>query len=1141
MLFVQRKGLAFFFLLLIFASVSGSDGPAPGVEQDLARQRAKDYRDLHYRLRVRVPEEKSEPMPAELLISLEIRSAARDLVLDFTPSRAVSSVTYNGTEAPWSCQNEHIVIAAAALKTGKALLRISFRLGTLSLNRREDLLYTLFVPDRARTAFPCFDQPDMKGTFAVELDLPAGWEGVANGPLQSVRKTDNGRRLFRFRPSHPLPTYLMAFVAGRLQRLEEMRKGRRVQIFHQERDRAMLERNAPELFDQVFHALAWMEEYTRTAYPFDKYDLILVPSFQYNGMEHCGATLYRASSLLLDENATLEQKLARAGLIAHETAHMWFGDLVTMPWFDEVWLKEVFAGFMADKMVRDFSFTVDHRLQFTLEHVPYALSVDRSAGTHPITRPLENLADAGTLYGHLIYHKAPIVMDQLEMRVGPEPLRRALGEYLKRNAYGNAGWDDLVAILAQNDPELKDWSRGWIYESGLPLIAVRRENHGVTLIQGRGAGPERCWRQRLGLVVQKGERARLVHVEMDRKVHVLDLPEGFQEPDVVLPAGDGRGYGIFLLDGLSCRNLLEDPMRLSNPLWRGAAWLALWEGTVQHHVRAESLLRTAMDWVESEEDHQVLERILADLPGLVWRLLPLERRDGLSAECGRRLWEEMMRRSPEKRLAFFNACAAIHPGEATLGRIVDLLRGKERVDGVNLTEQRELELLQRLAVYPIPRLAALLDSFSEKWKSPDRRGQLAFLRPLFSSRKEEWIAFFRELCSNPEKREREPWVLNALSLIHHPLRSEQTRVLIPEMLVKLPEIQRSGDIFFPAGWVGRSLWGHRSPQAAAMVRTFLSKDNAVSENLRLMVLQGADFLLRENDIEIMQARERVKGLTTLPEPRNAANPEMLDRAADTIEKQFREQGWEVRKQTVAYPGGSTRNISVLWGDEMDPRLVLGAHYDVCGDTPGADDNASGVAVLLETAELLSRVPALPGRAVELVAYTLEEPPYFGTRLMGSRSHSQILKSKGIDLVMMLSVDMVGYYADENSFLGVIGREEDKKILHDMASVLAEEPILQARPLPLSASARGLDWSDHRNYWGDGFPAAMLHSCPFFQNPNYHRPGDVPELLDYPRLSAVSRALYRLAMAWPFPSGKQDESCAHLLKKRVNRYYHGKQE
>ena len=207
-------------------------------------------------------------------------------------------------------------------------------------------------------------------------------------------------------------------------------------------------------------------------YPFGKFDFLLVPAFQFGGMEHPGAIFYNASGLMLDESATQNQQLERASVISHETAHMWFGDLVTMRWFTDVWMKEVFrqlhGGEDRQPVVSPSTTTCDSCSRTTRRH-----EVDRTEGTNAIRQPLANLSDAGTLYGNIIYDKAPIVMRQLETLLGPDPFRDGMREYLRRFAFGNATWSDLVAILDDKTPDdLASWSRAWVDERARPVITT---------------------------------------------------------------------------------------------------------------------------------------------------------------------------------------------------------------------------------------------------------------------------------------------------------------------------------------------------------------------------------------------------------------------------------------------------------------------------------------------------------------------------------------------------------------------------------------------------------------------------------------------------------------------------------------------
>ncbi|WP_432709141.1 M1 family aminopeptidase [Pedobacter sp.] len=181
-----------------------------------------------------------------------------------------------------------------------------------------------------------------------------------------------------------------------------------------------------------------MENLSGIAYPFQKIGFVTMPDFQFGGMEHPGVIHYKASSLLLGEGATVDQFISRSNLISHEIAHMWFGDLVTMKWFNDVWMKEVFANFMANKVTEKLMGTPTFNLRFLQDHYPAAYGVDRTRGANPIRQQLDNLQDAGTMYGNIIYHKAPIMMMQLEKLMGPEPFQKGIREYLKKYAYQNA-------------------------------------------------------------------------------------------------------------------------------------------------------------------------------------------------------------------------------------------------------------------------------------------------------------------------------------------------------------------------------------------------------------------------------------------------------------------------------------------------------------------------------------------------------------------------------------------------------------------------------------------------------------------------------------------------------------------------------
>ena len=276
-------------------------------------------------------------------------------------------------------------------------------------------------------------------------------------------------------------------------------------------------------------------------------------------------------------------------------------------------------------------------------------------------------------------------------------------------------------------------------------------------------------------------------------------------------------------------------------------------------------------------------------------------------------------------------------------------------------------------------------------------------------------------------------------------------------------------------------------------------------------------------------RDHVSFLCELDPPRSAAHPDALDRSAAYIESLFRSAGGRVAEQEYEVDGGHTyRNVIASFGPETGSRMIVGAHYDVCGDYPGADDNGSGVAVLLELAKVLGRTP--PDGTVELVAFTLEEPPYFDSRDMGSARHAQDLRDRGVEVTGMISLEMLGFYSDAEGsqtfpapsleerygtvgdFLAVVGRPQDEALVRSTRTAVHREG-LRAESLLAPPSVTGVDFSDHRNYWDQGMTAIMITDTAFFRNPNYHEAGDTPDTLDFDRLQLAVHGVHDAITAW----------------------------
>jgi aminopeptidase N len=823
----------------------------PGVSAELARHRTATIRDVRYDVAVDLPADRQAAIRARVALRFT-RHDAGPVVIDFDATAAqVGAVRVNDRPiAALEPQNGHLVVPARLLRRGPNVLEIDCIVGNGPLNRNDDFLYTVFVPARARQAFPVFDQPDIKGRWTLELSLPAEWQAVANGAELSRTMgtgTDgSARATVRFAETRPLPTYLFAFAAGRFVVDSAQRNGRWFRIFHRERDTLKVVRNRDVIVDLHAQSLAFMEQYTGIPYPWGKFDVFLAPAFQFGGMEHAGAIFYNATSLMLDESATQAQRLGRASVIAHETAHLWFGDLVTMRWFDDVWLKEVFANFFAAKIVDPAFPQVNHPLRFFLSHYPAAYEVDRTAGTHPIRQQLDNLADAGSLYGAIIYQKAPIMMRQLELLLGARAFQDGMQTYLSRYAFGNATWSELVRILDARTPtDLASWSRTWVEQGGRPQIVVRRDSAvgDVHLEQHDPAQRGRSWPQQIGVASGGGEGSDTVITRTlaDRAVRMRTAARA---SGWVLPAGNGLAYGDIVLDPQSRMSLVGSLPRVADPLQRGSALVTLWEEMQQRRLSADSMRSLLLAMLAVEQDELLVQRTLSYWDALWSRWLEPSARMRLASTHEATLRAGLSRAAtPGAKLAWFRTLIRTAESDSTVRWLHRVWQRTDSVPGLTLSEEDLTALALQLSVRGVDRWRDMLDTQYTRIANADRRQRFAFVRRAASADSTERRAFFASL-RQVENRRREPWVVDGLTLLHHPLRVASSAEFVAPALEQLEEIKRTGDIFFPKRWVDATLGGHRSAAVDEVVSAYLRSRPTLNPRLRAIVLQSADELQR---------------------------------------------------------------------------------------------------------------------------------------------------------------------------------------------------------------------------------------------------------------------------------------------------------
>jgi len=796
----------FIITLLILALLCSSNVNAQshlldeGISWELAQYRKERMSNLLYSLEFSIPEDKNEAIEGKVCVSFDLKYPA-EVIFDFNESaEKLHSVSYRknpygtGKEkaVEWVFMNGHIVVPRKYTHTGKNQICIQFTAGNQGLNRRDGYVYTLFVPDRAHTVFPCFDQPNMKAKFNLKLEVPKSWSVAQNGDKRTVvndskrkkgePKQKEGYHNLYFELNTPIPTYLFAFAAGEFQYQKYEEDGYSIGAYYRETDSARIAQ-LPEIMHQVVFSMKWQEAFTGVKYPFPKYDLVILPGFQFGGMEHVGATFYNDNTLFLPNNPTPDEQLKRTELISHETSHMWFGDAVTMNWFDDVWTKEVFANYFAAEITAPLFPQLDHELNWLRTYQGAAISQDRTEGRTSIRQPLDNMRFAGLIYNNIIYNKAPVMMRKMVKLMGKEAFQRGIQKYVERYRYDNATWPELIDILdAETDADLRAFSNEWV---DTPMWPRRKAN---------------------------------------------DYTDAY---DI-----DYYGY----------TELTEDQTdALINHFPSGgaqkmAAMMTLYENYLNKTIAARAFIDMMLEIANSDDPLSCSSAI--SYMGEPLREMQLQSNADEVGTIEKKIYE-LSQNHPLNSVR--TQALRLLISRAVSPSIVDELYAIwKKNDSPLLSINDYMTLSYELAVRMPAKADAIIAEQRARITNPDRRSQFDFISRAVNPIEAERDSLFESL-KKADNRRIEPWTLSVLYYLNHPLHDKESVKYIRPALELLPDIQRTGDIFFPGNWCSSLLSGHRSVAAYHEVNTFLTAHPDMLPLLKNKVLQAEYLLKRSNE------------------------------------------------------------------------------------------------------------------------------------------------------------------------------------------------------------------------------------------------------------------------------------------------------
>jgi aminopeptidase N len=900
-------------LLVLVAAIGFAQQPtnvpsvAPvGIPRDLARFRAQQLKDVRYQLSYSITPKADFISGHEELRFVQNapdRNANDHGILpewlDFREG-SISSLTVNGQPASTEIQNGHIELPAKLLKLDENVVVIDFKAPVApagkAITRFEDkddgseYIYTLFVPMDAEMAFPCFDQPDLKARFKLQVTTPADWQVIANTAPENPNATGakarevlasygtaEARALIRtglsaslpadtyasspslssqdlpsrtttFAETQPISTYLFAFAAGPFQKVHDTPGLPGLYVRKSKLQKAEAEAAAVQQI--TADGIKYLSDYFAQPFPFPKYDMVMIPGFAYGGMEHAGATFLREESILFRTAPTHSDRLNRDILLLHELTHQWFGDLVTMRWFDDLWLKEGFAQYMAYHALNSLKPNESVWKRFYQAIKPAAYAIDSTQGTTPIYQDIPNLKDAKSAYGAIVYSKAPGVIKQLAFVVGEDQFRDGLRLYLKEHAYANAEWSDLVRDLERTSKkQLGPWADAWIKRRGMPQVDVAWScgTKGdltmtrITLAQRDVLDEGALWPIATKVLVDYGRTETQTRVEWKTAKTDFITGKGGECPRYVFANYQDEAYGRFLLDPVSRKAVMSQIGTIDDVFKRTLLWGSLWDSVRVAEMDPREYIDLALRNLPKEQDESLAQSIIGRTITALHRYVSPEVRAELAPKMETLAADQMLHSpSQDMRITWFRALRGVAETANARGQLKDMLSGKLTVPGVELRPLDRWNIVESLVAQNAPEAEAVLAAEEKRDPSGDGKKyayMAAAARPDAQTKKQ----YFDEYLHNSARPE--DWIELSLGSFNWWNQSDLTLPYLGPALDALPQVKRERKIFFMLAWLNAFIGGQQSAAAQKQVHDFLDKAE-LDKDLRLKILEVVDELDR---------------------------------------------------------------------------------------------------------------------------------------------------------------------------------------------------------------------------------------------------------------------------------------------------------
>jgi aminopeptidase N len=711
-----------------------------------------------------------ESFGATTTLSFDLKDASAPLTIDLDKA-TIKRLTVNGKEVAPDYNQWFITIKPQDLAKGRNTVTVAFeRLHSTNgegLHRMVDPVdgrvytYSHFEPAGAHQMFAVFDQPDLKATYQLTVSAPADWQVVSTTRETKIEDAGGARR-WTFPKTKKLSPYNFSMHAGPYKVWED--KSGKYPMRLLARQSVASQIKPAEWFRYTKAGLAFFDDYFGVPYQFGKYDQILVPDFLYGAMENAGAITFAEHGFMYKAEMTDSQRHRLAAVIMHEMAHQWFGDMVTMKWWNGLWLNESFASFMGTLGTAEATEFKDAWQAFYSEGKQAAYTQDQKSTTHPIEVPVASTQNAFDNIDAITYSKGASTLMQLRHLLGAEVFRQGVHNYLVKYQFRNATLDDFIGSLGQAaHRDLSQWTKQWLYQPGVNTIAANYScKNGkiaaLSIEQSATLKFPTLREQRVQVASFKLNGGKL---ELDKNVPVTysgartQVKElvGAACPDLVYPNYQDWGFAKVQLDQRSFETARSHLAAVGDPLLRTMLWQSLWDGVRDGKLPLNDFVAVALNNAPQEKDYTLLGDVLGKIESSK-RYLDKMGLDNAWARQTRKSLEDMAwngavanKGNDNFQRRWFGLYVDVASTPEGLARLASLLDGKAAIEGLSLNQDLRWDVIGHLNRYNYPGVAALVQAEQARDKSDS--GEAAALAATVArpdaQTKSEWLATVSDL------------------------------------------------------------------------------------------------------------------------------------------------------------------------------------------------------------------------------------------------------------------------------------------------------------------------------------------------------------------------------------------------------------